>query len=160
VSAKHKEFTCCSHVLSKEQHEEDSLRGTFSRSRTGLGGGLLFSRRGISTSILERCLEEFSKFWSTELGTMGNTASGNIADCCCESRSDPGGMQDKVLLSKVPQKEIPEKSFGVGLVFRTTRDGKMVVSSFVKDSSAYDCGLVRDGGDMKSCINRSCIMYK
>jgi hypothetical protein len=41
----------------------------------------------------------------------------------------------------------PKGQHGVGLVFRTTRDGKMVVSSFVKDSSAYECGLVRDGGE-------------
>jgi len=40
---------------------------------------------------------------------------------------------------------------GVGLVFRTTRDGKMIVSSFVKDSSAYECGLVRDG-DILSAV--------
>ncbi len=36
--------------------------------------------------------------------------------------------------------------YGVGLVFRTTRDGKLVVSSFIRDSSAFECGLVRDGG--------------
>jgi hypothetical protein len=48
-----------SHVLSKKQHGEDRLTGTFSRSRTGLGGGLLFSRRGISTSILELCWRNF-----------------------------------------------------------------------------------------------------
>ena len=40
----------------------------------------------------------------------------------------------------------PEELYGVGLVFRTTRDGKLVVSSFIRDSSAFDCGLVRDGG--------------
>ena len=43
-------------------------------------------------------------------------------------------------------KKVAETQYGVGLVFRTARDGKMVVSSFVKDSSAYECGLVRDGG--------------
>lgn len=36
--------------------------------------------------------------------------------------------------------------YGVGLVFRTGRDGKMIVASFLKESSAYECGLVRDGG--------------
>ncbi|KAJ1467070.1 hypothetical protein T484DRAFT_1859866 [Baffinella frigidus] len=44
---------------------------------------------------------------------------------------------------------------GVGLVFRTTRDGKMVVSSFVKDSSAYECGLVRDGDILNSVEGQS-----
>ena len=42
-------------------------------------------------------------------------------------------------LSKEPQ-------FGVGLVFRNMRDGKLVVDSFIKDSSAYQSGVVRDGG--------------
>ena len=62
-----------SHVLSKKQHGEDGLTGTFSRSRTGLGGGLLFSRSGISTSILERCWRNFPNFgaqnwapWATQ----------------------------------------------------------------------------------------------
>jgi hypothetical protein len=77
---------------------------------------------------------------------MGNAqAGGNLAQCCCESRTDAAGMQSTVLLAKPPVKEA-ENLHGVGLVFRTTRDGKMVVSSFVKDSSAYECGLVRDGG--------------
>jgi hypothetical protein len=77
---------------------------------------------------------------------MGNAqAGGSIAQCCCESRTDAAGMQSTVLLAKPPVKEA-ENLYGVGLVFRTTRDGKMVVSSFVKDSSAYECGLVRDGG--------------
>jgi hypothetical protein len=77
---------------------------------------------------------------------MGNAqAGGNLAQCCCESRTDASGMQNTVLLAKSPVKEA-ENLHGVGLVFRTTRDGKMVVSSFVKDSSAYECGLVRDGG--------------
>eukprot|EP00802_Teleaulax_amphioxeia_P023228 Tamp_23772.p1 GENE.Tamp_23772~~Tamp_23772.p1 ORF type:complete len:195 (-),score=40.47 Tamp_23772:261-845(-) len=76
---------------------------------------------------------------------MGNAqAGGSIAQCCCESRTDAAGMQSTVLLAKPPVKEA-ENLYGVGLVFRTTRDGKMVVSSFVKDSSAYECGLVRDG---------------
>ena len=48
-------------------------------------------------------------------------------------------------------KKVAEHQYGVGLVFRTTRDGKMVVSSFVKDSSAYECGLVRDGGLLPLC---------
>ncbi len=38
--------------------------------------------------------------------------------------------------------------YGVGLVFRNTRDGKLVVDSFIKDSSAYQSGIVRDGGEM------------
>ena len=77
---------------------------------------------------------------------MGNAqAGGNLAQCCCESRTDASGMQSTVLLAKPPVKEA-ENLHGVGLVFRTTRDGKMVVSSFVMDSSAYECGLVRDGG--------------
>jgi hypothetical protein len=47
-----------------------------------------------------------------------------------------------------PNFRIEETSdlYGVGLVFRTTRDGKLVVSSFIRDSSAFECGLVRDGG--------------
>ena len=48
---------------------------------------------------------------------------------------------------RAPPAKERENLYGVGLVFRTTRDGKMVVSSFVKDSSAYECGLVRDGGN-------------
>ena len=39
-----------------------------------------------------------------------------------------------------------ERLYGVGLVFRNTRDGKLVVDSFIKDSSAYQSGIVRDGG--------------
>mmetsp|Transcript_78344 Transcript_78344/g.127071 ORF Transcript_78344/g.127071 Transcript_78344/m.127071 type:complete len:195 (+) Transcript_78344:180-764(+) len=76
---------------------------------------------------------------------MGNAQAINIAQCCCESRTDAAGMQNSVLLAPkvLPKEEV--NLYGVGLVFRTTRDGKMVVSSFVKDSSAYECGLVRDG---------------
>jgi len=89
---------------------------------------------------------------------MGNAQAINIAPCCCESRTDVAGMQNSVLLApKVPPKE-EVNLYGVGLVFRTTRDGKMVVSSFVKDSSAYECGLVRDGGTDLMCafsINRA-----
>ena len=85
------------------------------------------------------------------LGRMGNAQAssvGQLGQCagCCESRTDVDGMQTTVVLAKPPVKE-SENLYGVGLVFRTTRDGKMVVSSFVKDSSAYECGLVRDGGD-------------
>ena len=43
--------------------------------------------------------------------------------------------------------ESNEPQFGVGLVFRNMRDGKLVVDSFIKDSSAYQSGVVRDGGD-------------
>jgi hypothetical protein len=78
---------------------------------------------------------------------MGNAQAGGLGQCagCCESRTDVDGMQTTVVLSKPPAESA--NLYGVGLVFRTTRDGKMVVSSFVKDSSAYECGLVRDGGD-------------
>ena len=79
---------------------------------------------------------------------MGNAQAGGVGQCagCCESRTDVDGMQTTVVLAKPPPVE-SANLYGVGLVFRTTRDGKMVVSSFVKDSSAYECGLVRDGGD-------------
>jgi hypothetical protein len=43
--------------------------------------------------------------------------------------------------------ESNEAQFGVGLVFRNMRDGKLVVDSFIKDSSAYQSGVVRDGGN-------------
>jgi len=77
---------------------------------------------------------------------MGNAQAGGVGQCagCCESRTDVDGMQTTVVLAKPPPVE-SANLYGVGLVFRTTRDGKMVVSSFVKDSSAYECGLVRDG---------------
>jgi hypothetical protein len=78
---------------------------------------------------------------------MGN-AQGNSIDagqCCFESRN-PSQPENKVVMTKSPSVEDKADLYGVGLVFRTTRDGKMVVSSFVKDSSAYECGLVRDGG--------------
>ena len=87
---------------------------------------------------------------------MGNAQAGSVGQCagCCESRTDVDGMQTTVVLAKPPPKEA-ENLYGVGLVFRTTRDGKMVVSSFVKDSSAYECGLVRDGGVYKcACRTR------
>ena len=97
---------------------------------------------------------------------MGNTASdeGALVDIqCCATR----GVRDRMVDCgqevtsqheasfnnsdrhvEDPSFQIEEASdlYGVGLVFRTTREGKLVVSSFIRDSSAFECGLVRDGG--------------
>jgi hypothetical protein len=84
-------------------------------------------------------------------------ASTTCESGCCES-GQSGGIGRELMQVRSVQQEPTSVApmngnlgggalqHGVGLVFRTTRDGKMVVSSFVKDSSAYDCGLVRDGG--------------
>mmetsp|Transcript_14554 Transcript_14554/g.30137 ORF Transcript_14554/g.30137 Transcript_14554/m.30137 type:complete len:204 (+) Transcript_14554:139-750(+) len=79
---------------------------------------------------------------------MGNQPSAPGCGECCESRTNGLEIQPGQVFAVRPQDEIDpvrKKLHGVGLVFRTTRDGKMVVSSFVKDSSAYECGQVRDG---------------
>ena len=52
-----------------------------------------------------------------------------------------------------------EESFGVGLVFRNMRDGKLVVDSFIKDSSAYQSGVVRDGGLRLLRANYGCLIF-
>jgi hypothetical protein len=55
---------------------------------------------------------------------------------------------------KRPSSNQGEPQFGVGLVFRNMRDGKLVVDSFIKDSSAYQSGVVRDGGS--AALSRKC----
>lgn len=83
---------------------------------------------------------------------MGTQASAPVCGECCESRAANGleihsGQVFTVRKTENESEMAKKKLHGVGLVFRTTRDGKMVVSSFVKDSSAYECGQVRDGGE-------------
>ncbi len=97
---------------------------------------------------------------------MGNVGSenGSVIDTqCCATRNtrdrmvdcghdETSGQNHESLpydnRQEEPNFRIEETSdlYGVGLVFRTTRDGKLVVSSFIRDSSAFECGLVRDGG--------------
>ena len=79
---------------------------------------------------------------------MGNVSS--CGECCETGRSGERELRQVMAVQQAPQTQTwpePKGQHGVGLVLRTTRDGKMVVSSFVKDSSAYECGLVRDGGE-------------
>mmetsp|Transcript_1016 Transcript_1016/g.1956 ORF Transcript_1016/g.1956 Transcript_1016/m.1956 type:complete len:201 (+) Transcript_1016:228-830(+) len=85
---------------------------------------------------------------------MGNQTGREAPVCgeCCESRSNGLGITTSQVFTVRSGADnlngddpVRKKLHGVGLVFRTTRDGKMVVSSFVKDSSAYECGQVRDG---------------
>mmetsp|Transcript_6407 Transcript_6407/g.22911 ORF Transcript_6407/g.22911 Transcript_6407/m.22911 type:complete len:196 (-) Transcript_6407:111-698(-) len=90
---------------------------------------------------------------------MGNSVSSDPGCVqCCESRT---GDRDSVPVMTVVGRnennrdERTSNLHGVGLVFRTTRDGKMIVSSFVKDSSAYECGLVRDGDILSSVQGQS-----
>lgn len=108
---------------------------------------------------------------------MGNVGSdeGSILDTqCCATR----GVRDRMVdcgqevrgppqesLSQngqldEPSFQIEESSdlYGVGLVFRTTREGKLVVSSFIRDSSAFECGLVRDGGIYSPFAENVCTM--
>jgi hypothetical protein len=54
--------------------------------------------------------------------------------------------------SSPTRSQTKQQPHGVGLVFQTGRDGKMVVSSFIRDSSAYESGLVKTGGKLQiSC---------
>lgn len=48
--------------------------------------------------------------------------------------------------SSPTRSQTKQQPHGVGLVFQTGRDGKMTVSSFIRDSSAYESGLVKTGG--------------
>jgi hypothetical protein len=98
------------------------------------------------------------------MGNVGSDDGGSILDTqCCATRGVRermvdcgqdirGPPQDSAFHNHGPLEEpnfqIEESSdlYGVGLVFRTTREGKLVVSSFIRDSSAFECGLVRDGG--------------
>eukprot|EP00282_Hemiselmis_andersenii_P001045 CAMPEP_0114110734 /NCGR_PEP_ID=MMETSP0043_2-20121206/1466_1 /TAXON_ID=464988 /ORGANISM="Hemiselmis andersenii, Strain CCMP644" /LENGTH=298 /DNA_ID=CAMNT_0001202695 /DNA_START=165 /DNA_END=1063 /DNA_ORIENTATION=+ len=47
------------------------------------------------------------------------------------------------------QKEV-EQLYGVGVIFKHARDGKMMVMAFVRSSSAYDCGAIQDGDILHS----------
>mmetsp|Transcript_23997 Transcript_23997/g.46448 ORF Transcript_23997/g.46448 Transcript_23997/m.46448 type:complete len:212 (-) Transcript_23997:639-1274(-) len=95
---------------------------------------------------------------------MGNAWSEEQQTSCCDARR----REDQRVMESVPKSNNPppplhhkplelgkhseSSPHGVGLVFRTWRDGKLVVSSFIKESSAYDCGLVRDG-DILCAVN-------
>jgi hypothetical protein len=64
---------------------------------------------------------------------------------CGDLKAATGTPMAQKRFSSVPDDQ-GEPQFGVGLVFRNMRDGKLVVDSFIKDSSAYQSGVVRDGG--------------
>uniref|UniRef100_A0A6T8KWK0 PDZ domain-containing protein n=1 Tax=Hemiselmis andersenii TaxID=464988 RepID=A0A6T8KWK0_HEMAN len=96
---------------------------------------------------------------------MGNDLSQVAEPQCCDTRKpdEHVSVQAKTpaAVPRMPPpgqtplelgKKAVSQPHGVGLVFRTGRDGKLVVASFIKESSAYDCGLVRDG-DVLCAVN-------
>lgn len=42
------------------------------------------------------------------------------------------------------------EDYGTGILFKTRRDGQMVVAAFVKESDAYLCGCIQDGDQLHS----------
>ena len=94
------------------------------------------------------------------MGNIAGSESEHAMECaewqCLKKRGDSGsrpvtGGSDRPSERQsfppntAHNREFDER-FGVGLVFRNMRDGKMVVDSFIKDSTAYQSGDVHDGG--------------